>query len=253
MRDAADGYRSLLSPGFVDTQNDTDRVIQLVTWDFDITHPGLPGAEDARLNFNQAGDLTNLFAPTFSVSSPDIRGCATDVRSGLIDSWNPRLSPYMREYSTLYTHYEIVGAGSILVRKVLYLGALYAGGAGTTGITAPGNQPTYPALYLENWTPFNFPVFNAMALSVDGSGRPNWWYNRDNFPAYPNLQTTSTYGYSILFDESRPAASNMVGLAFGSKPAECVGGPCSIQAVFNSMSWNDGMGCSPRSICETSR
>jgi hypothetical protein len=200
---------------------------------------------DPRLNFNQAGTVKNVFAPVFSVEFQNRPNrCTADIISGIEDSWSPDLGPYMRESSTLLSHYEISGAGAIFVRKSIFLGSLWANQ--TTGITKSGNQNEYPALYLENWIPFHRPTFTAMALGVNANGQPDWWYNTSNIPYYPAFRFSQTNGYAVVYDKDSPSTKTMISVAFGTKPAQCVGATtCKAYSEFNSKVWNNGIGVLP--------
>ena len=186
---------ALLAPTF--GGETTDRVIQLVTWDFDITRAGYSG--DPRLNFNQAGTSSNILSPTYFVKiAQSTNNCRVDVYSAIKDSWDVALSPYMRANSTLLTRYDI-SEGQIKIRRILYFVSLDVNAV--TGISSSGIQSKYPKLYLENWIPFSV-AFNSLVLAADISGSPTWWYNRGNFPTYPNFLFENTYGYAVVFNEA---------------------------------------------------
>ena len=243
LRDVARGYAPMLSPGIEEVGDRTDRVIQTVMWDHAIQKAGT-SSPDARLNFNQAGTAQNVYSPTFGATiTNQPNKCAVEVYSGLIDSWQPALSPYMRTYATLYTRYEMSGAGAITIRKLLYLYALYANQ--TAGISYNGNQGSYPNLYLENWIPFRKPAFDSVALSVDGAGNPNWYYSMGNLPTYPSFAVNQTPGYAIVYRAADRASGPMIGVAYGTHPAECVGGACAASSVLNTMQWGSGIGILP--------
>lgn len=237
---------ALLSPSF--SGESTDRVVQLVLWDFVIQRDGYSG--DKRLNFNQAGTSNNVLSPTYFVNlQNNANHCVVDVYSGMEDSWDQVLSVYMDSKSKLLTRYEIID-GKIKVRKILYLQSL-----STTGTTiSDGPQVKYPQIYLENWIPLNRPAFNALALAADQNANPTWWYNTGNYPNYPSLPFTNTNGYAVLYNTTQTLTANMISIIYGKQPAECFGANCGVAAgigassALNSMIWDTGLGILPSTI-----
>ncbi len=237
---------ALLSPTYAGES--TDRVIQLVLWDFVIQRDDYGG--DKRLNFNQAGISNNVLSPTYFVNlQNNPNHCVVDVYSGMEDSWDQALSVYMDSKSKLLTRYEIID-GKINVRKILYLQSL-----STNGTTiSDGPQVKYPQIYLENWIPLNRPAFNALALAADQNANPTWWYNTGNYPNYPSIPFKNTNGYAVLYHTTQTPTANMISIIFGKQPAECLGANCGVttgigaSSDLNSMIWDTGLGILPSTI-----
>ena len=237
---------ALLSPSY--SGESTDRVVQLVLWDFVIQRDAYYG--DKRLNFNQAGTSNDMLSPTYFVNlQNNTNHCVVDVYSSMEDSWDQGLSPYMDSKSKLLTRYEVID-GKIKVRKILYLQSL-----STSGTTiSDGTQAKYPQIYLENWIPLNRPAFNALALAADQNANPTWWYNTGNYPNYPAIPFKNTYGFAILYNTTQTLTANMISIIYGKQPAECFGATCGaaagigVSSELNSMIWDTGLGILPAAI-----
>ncbi|HEX3728249.1 MAG TPA: hypothetical protein VHV47_00460 [Opitutaceae bacterium] len=220
--DLLPGGTNLLAAPFGD--NETDRVMQWTLWSDSFSAGGEPFNEDL------AGSGDGTFAPVGLVR----RNLGTlDVFAEPQDQWDRTLNPQMRAVYPALTRYQPLANGVLAVRRVVLLG-----------------QPAGPAaasgrydVYFEQWNPFRSGpgAFDALALSLDGGGAPNWWYRQNyNVPYYPYFAAGNTFGYALAYREAGWPAAPLAGVAFStaalrladSSVASVGGGP-----VFNSMDW----------------
>ena len=234
LRSIPDGFQRLLSPTF--NGELTDRVIQYTTWSETITNPvpGLPQFEH-RYNVTQAGTFSGLISPTMAVEVDATRQ-TVDVWSVPQDQWRSQQQAAMQSATSTLTRYEMVADGVLKVRRILRVG----------DVLLNGSLTSFDHLYLEAWTPVDrsSDTFTALALSLDASGTPNWWYRAGfNIPRYPQFDVASTKGYAVAFNEQTPFDSTALGVVFGRQPVASSG--ASDVHRFNSMDWNNGIGLLP--------
>jgi hypothetical protein len=88
-------------------------------------------------------------------------------------------------------------------------------------------------------------MFNAMALSIDMSGNPVWWFQAGSLPVNTGLQTSATLGYAVAFSTASRNTNSVVGLAFGcSQPQSFLNHIASSVGshMFRCQEWTDNGG-----------
>lgn len=236
MRNVQASYGPMLSPSF--NGESTDRVIQWTAWCDSIQIPGV--SYDPRYNLTQAGTFDNVLSPTIEVQLRNNGdSCEIDVWAVPQDQWNPQVRAHVTGRMSALTRYRVFGQGEVLVRRLLRVGAT----------TVDGLPRALTPLYLEAWSPFLVPLFNALAVSVDGAGQPLWWYQAgQTIPQYPGFPVETTPGYAVVYQTPGSASHPAVGLVFGPKqPCAWDKGACvpTGKYVLNSMDWNNGIGVLP--------
>ena len=247
MRYCADQFQALLSPAC--NNPSTDRVFQTVWWDGSVRYPAAPPPDDPRYNVNQAGTDAGEYTPSIAASmTNDIskNECSVTVVSRPQDQWNAACESVMLGNYTMQTTYTLRRGGVLHVARSMLVGDVFLN----------GQRVPLAASYVEAWSPFNVPVFNAMALAVDAAGQPQWWYSTSNLPDYPAFPVNTTYGYAIVYNSDTMTTTPAVALVFGTQPlqrcydnAPCQagGGAQGVDSGYalNSMAWNDGIGVLP--------
>lgn len=193
---------TLLAPPFL--SEITDRVIQWTLWNHSLRVGN--SVHDA-LNTTQAGTGYNLLTPTMLVRySKKNKVCKVWVVSHVKDQYSlPRTKHFETSVPALTT-YEFQGGVLRISREVL-LESVKKDGANITGLQD---------YYLEGWSPFSAQQFNALALSLDSSGKPDHFYHAlSNIPHYPNIPYSSTRGWALLYHNQRLAGGVAIGLAYG--------------------------------------
>jgi hypothetical protein len=233
-RDVAANFRRLLSPSFRGER--TDRVFQWTAWSDTVRSP-LPGRppDDARFNLTQSGNSAGAFSPAHEVLV-DRRAGRVDVYAAPQNLFAPAQDAAMQCRIACLTRYELLDGGVLRVRRVLRVGAARLHG-----------RPTdFEHFYLEGWSPFDrsAETFDALALSLDGAGRPKWWYRAGyNLPYYPAWKAEQSSGYAVVFHSKRPETGVAVGVVYGTRPALPEGRGHS--HVLNAMDWDNGIGVLP--------
>jgi hypothetical protein len=211
--------------------NDTDRVIQWTLWSDSYAADAGNGSEP--FNEDLAGSGDGAFSPTIAVQSA---GAVLDVYSVPQDQWDRGLNGAMQARYPSLTRYEMLPQGVLKVRRVVLTGAI---------ANQPDGGRSYD-VYFEQWNPFKVGggTFNAYALSLGATGRPDWWYRaEDNIPYYQYLPATDSFGYALIYQESTWPATPVVGLVFGTRDVTIAPDPglagASGRHVFNSMGWGE--------------
>ncbi len=230
MRYCPSSFAALLSPTF--NGNETDRVIQETYWgtSANVTVSG-SGAPDGRFNVDQAGTEVNLFSPTMSVTRNDTQ---IDVYSVPQNQWYSVLDSYFTGKTSLFTRYIMQANGVLQVRKVILVASVQNGGV---------DVGSYD-LYYEQWMPFRISssTFNSMALSLDATGAPNWWYKAGvNLPIYPYWDVATTNGYAVIFRDGAYKTSPVVGVVYGKNGFNEFGTSVVTHNYLNSDCWNNGI------------
>ncbi len=204
--------------------NETDRVMQWTLWSDSISAAGEPFNEDL------AGSGDGAFSPVTLVR----RNLGTlDVFARPEDQWDRALNPQTRAAYPALTRYQPLANGVLAVRRVVLLGA-------PAGPAAPAGAYD---VYFEQWNPFRAGpgAFDALALSLDGAGAPNWWYRANyNVPYYPYFPASSTFGYALAYHEAGWPSAPLAGVAYSTAALRRIdpsvaavgGGP-----VLNLMDW----------------
>ncbi len=223
------GGRDLLANPY--GNNDTDRVIQWTLWSD--TYAANAGSGSEPFNEDLAGSGDGTFSPTVAVRSA---GAMLDIYSVPQDQWDRGLNGAMQAPYSSLTRYEMLPQGVLKVRRVVLTGAI---------ANQPDGGRSYD-VYFEQWNPFKVgaDTFNAYALSLDGAGRPDWWYRaEDNIPYYQYLPATDSFGYAVIYQESAWPVNPVIGLVFGTQDVSIAPDPelagTSGRHVFNSMGWGE--------------
>jgi hypothetical protein len=138
------------------------------------------------------------------------------------------------------TRYEGAADGVLKIRRVVRVGEFSLAGKPA----APGR------MIFEAWTPFRHSArtFDSLALSLDGEGRPEWWYEiGHNLPRYPNWPVQETKGYAVVFHARDAEKHDAVGVVYGAAPMQVNHQPAPEGDDFdlNSMGWDDGIAVLP--------
>ena len=157
-------------------------------------------------------------------------GDTVDVWAVPQDQWKVQHQSAMQGAFSIMTRYApVLGATGVQITRHIHVGTPVLNGQ----TVAFGNE------YLEAWTPFSRAAFNAMALHVDGTGKPDWWYRCGyNFERYPNRNVNKTFGYAVFYDENN-LSGPAVAVVFGKKQ------PNKGSYVQNSMEWDTGAAILP--------
>lgn len=211
--------------------NDTDRVIQWTLWSDSYAADAGSGSEP--FNEDLAGSGDGTFSPTVAVQGA---GSVLDVYAVPQDQWDHALNGAMQARYSALTRYELLPEGVLKVRRVVLTGAI---------ANQPDGGRSYD-VYFEQWNPFKVGTgtFSAIALSLDGAGRPDWWYRAEyNIPYYQSLHATDSFGYAVIYQESTWPATPVLGLVFGTRDVSIAPdarlAATSGRHVFNSMGWGD--------------
>ena len=238
MRNATTGYTEMLTPSYAGEH--TDRVLQYSFWVNNVQ--GTTSAPDERFNINLAGDFSGAFAQFLSLShSTGPNGPVIDVYSVTGLQWFPQLNADFAGSDAIpsLTRYELLANGTIEVRRVIRVPNVMLHGAA---------QPL-SNVYFENWNAIGRGyTIDAMALGMDSSGNPNWWYNTTNFPYYQNWQMpTATNGYAVGYQDGAVQTQPVIGFVFGTQPTVVNASPgTTANDVLNSLLiTNDGIAVLP--------
>jgi hypothetical protein len=211
--------------------NDTDRVIQWTLWSDSYAANAGNGSEP--FNEDLAGSGDGTFSPTVAVAGA---GSVLDIYSVPQDQWDQALNGAMQARYSSLTRYELLPDGILKVRRVVLTGAV---------ANQPDGGRSYD-VYFEQWNPFKVGTgtFNAFALSLDTTGRPDWWYRAEyNIPYYQYLHATDSFGYAVIYQESTWPVTPILGLVFGTQDVTIAPDPrlaaTSGRHVFNSMGWGE--------------
>lgn len=230
-----------------------DRVLQTVWRDLTLTKQGT-AALDPHFNENQAGGLVdhrrNLFdgviAPVFKVRASNAsatRGCSVEVWSGFDTQYQAPLQPHMQSNFSMVTRYDLdIVTGALRMRKVIRIDDVRYDGQVKPDLL--GNA------YVENWSPFDFPTFDAVALGFDGDGTPNWWYSWNRIiPKYQFTPVDRTNGYAVVFKAGDREGSPALALTYGTKQLQMCHSEQSCKdegrAVLSMMDFNRGIAILP--------
>ncbi|WP_159092311.1 hypothetical protein [Aquimarina sp. Aq107] len=235
IRDRTESFKQLLSPTFNGEQ--TDRVVQWTLWSFngDIknTASNLPSFEH-RYNVTQGGTFDNQLSETISVNVNKDKN-QIDIYSVPKLQWKSQNQIAMTGIHSSLTRYSVHENGYIKIHRIVSIGnpKLF------------GDSQRWTDLYLEGWTPMNGSedVFDGLALSIDDSGRPNWWYRLEqNIPNYPWFRASETQGYAIAFNTKNPRTNDALALVYGKND---IRSHANADYFLNTMSWNNGIGILP--------
>jgi hypothetical protein len=215
----------------------TDRIIQSTWWIHSLTEP--VGSGDQRWNVTQGGDFNGNFSPVYSVDI-DIKSNYIDVYSRPQNQWNPLLDVVFKGDYKLLSRYELLEKGLLRIRRVMIAGQP----------ALKGVNKSYGSSYIEAWTPFKGnDVFNALALSFNASGAPDWYYyntipkgQQGAIPYYPNISVTETNGYAVVYNKEKfgnNSSNPFVSFVFGTKEAEP---STNYKYVLNLMAWGGSSG-----------
>lgn len=198
--------RQLIAPPF--KNESTDRVLQWTIWETGskVVHdvPSLPWFED-RFNITQAGTYRNVFQGTVQVVLDSVNG-QLDVWSVHDRQWKSELEPYLGGVFTSLTRTNMLDGGAMLVRRVIRVGK----------VTKYGSPVNISDPLFEAWSPFADSAFDAIALDVNSSGTPTWFYiNSRNIPHYPHWPALTTRGWAIAYHRSRILSGTMIAVVFG--------------------------------------
>ncbi|HEY4083091.1 MAG TPA: hypothetical protein VGM81_20595 [Burkholderiaceae bacterium] len=227
MRNAAAGYTEMLPPPYASEH--TDRVLQHTFWVNNVL--GTTAAPDKRFNINLAGDSTGAFARICSLAhSTPASGTRVDVYSVTSLQFYPQLNADFAGSDPIptLTRYELLANGVLKVRRIVRV----------PNVLLHGVTQSLSQLYFENWNTIGRSgSIDSMALGLDSSGNPNWWYSTSNFPYYQNWSIpNSTNGYAVGFKNGAALTQPVVGFSFGLQPTVVQGSSgTSANDVLNSM------------------
>ncbi|RYZ98301.1 MAG: hypothetical protein EOP47_19665 [Sphingobacteriaceae bacterium] len=231
LRWSAASNAPLLSPTYAGEH--TDRVIQTTWWSDNILC-NINSQAEKRWNVTQAGDGAGVLSPTNTVIV-DQTNHSVDVYADVQDQFTPAYNSTLHGGFKMLTRYTCLAGGVIEIRRVMI-----AKQADSAGVNKP-----YTHLYVEGWTPFlsASSTFNALALSLDTAGAPNWWYLADyNIPTYPNWDADETNGYAVAYHTNTATSNVYAAFVFGNEQPNA---SFSGRHAFNSMNWNNGIGVLP--------
>lgn len=227
MRNATTGYSEMLPPPYAGEH--TDRVLQYTFWVNNVL--GTTSAPDKRFNINLAGDSTGAFARFLSLSHSTSQNVTTiDVYSVTGLQFHPQLNADFAGSDRIpsLTRYQLLPSGTIKVRRVIRV----------PNVVLNGVTQALSNVYVENWsTVGRANSIDSMALGMNSSGNPTWWYSTGNFPYYQNWQLpNATNGYAVGFKNGAAQTKPVVGFVFG-KQTTVVNSSSgtSANAVLNSM------------------
>lgn len=230
MRYAPNNFQALLAPQL---GTETDRVMQAVLWGLNVVAAD-PNPADRRWNVNQAGNRVGQFTRVVAVQQPT--AATTDVYTIADRQWYPGLQDDYAGSDTVpqLTRYTRMAGGVLHIRRVVRLPRVVNG-----GVVVNNAQ-----FYLENWLPFmrSSQVFSALALGLDGSGAPNWWYRAGfNIPDYPWTPTANTNGYAVVYKEGAHFTTRVVGVTFSQSAGQTFSTSATMENVLNSLDRNDAI------------
>lgn len=233
LRDIQADNKRLLSPSFQGEA--TDRIIQWTWWSETVTNvvEGLPAFEH-RYNLTQGGTFSGGISPSMSVHIKEGSNIV-DVYSVPLDQWKTEQQPHMKGKVSALTRYEMAPNGVLKVRRVMLV----------DHVKLRGKKMGFENLYIESWSPFDRSgTFDGLALAVDSSGNPTWWYLAGtNIPNYPGLAVASTSGYAVVYRNGSHQTNTAVGLVFGKGQVSPATDGNS--HVLNLMTWDNGIGILP--------